>query len=1037
MDDSLKALGDILSQIAEQPYNVALHIQHIQVAQSSLGLDSELKSAMEMMSEFLAVDPEHIWLPLIRQKEASVDLDTADGVEELLAFYDRAERDYFSIPLLQKHLQFIVDRYEKYHGDDKEMKPADLGDLFSEEWTRDVMNSVVGKGQNHLTQSCLLWDMQRDWELERLAVTPKSEREAAIERVEQFLLDRLRQPHSNHDETFQTYSSFTTNYKPPAEYENLLIAASKTRGIAVRSWERREPFEIALRQSPSLQNYGAYIACEWRAKHIDIFTAGGIYERAITDAASERFKGVPGAEEALRSFWIGYLDAARSGEADFEDEMQIVQRAIRSVPASGEVWARYMRLLERIEAALEEEEDQEGRETVHDVFTRALDTKVVQQDVEQIIPVILARASYERRRLQSGKADEDGLATLIGVLESGIEMVLQLSKAGDARLRLEKVLADVYERVAQMPDGAFTTWQTVAKRQKSSYIVWTAYTESLIKNQKYDEARSVFSDVCMKQIDWPEAIWEAWISFEQLYGSVADMEACLEKVLKAQYLNNDRRVKEAERAGYQTQLEAQTVGVTQEAAGTTSVNSTLVAVASAAPMEVDAQAPAMKAESRGTKRMAEDEPVVAESSKKVKTEPKPPPLKRDRENCTVFVADLPSDVMDDDLKQLFKDCGSVREVKITPLPDTLVATVEFDERDSIPAALTKDKKRINEHEISVHLAWKSTLYVTNFPESADDPYMRNLFGKYGTIFEIRWPSKKFKATRRFCYIQYTSPAAAEAALELHEHELGPGLSIKVYISNPERKKERTDHDADEREIYVAGLSKFTTKADLQKLFRTYGQVKDVRMAAEEDGHARGYAFVEYESTNDAQAALAANNHELKRRRIAVTLADPRVRARHKTITETGLTRTAEIRQRSVRLRGLPPNTQEGLLQQTLEKLALIKRVEVFEDKHEAVAELENAAEAGKLLLRMEPILFNGHTLRLSEEGRQESSAPPPKAGGMFVPRKAGPSRPKAGLGFSRAGTKSRNSVDVAGGSESTGDGAKGQDDFRKLLMGRK
>jgi len=71
------------------------------------------------------------------------------------------------------------------------------------------------------------------------------------------------------------------------------------------------------------------------------------------------------------------------------------------------------------------------------------------------------------------------------------------------------------------------------------------------------------------------------------------------------------------------------------------------------------------------------------------------------------------------------------------------------------------------------LAWKSTLYVTNFPESADDPYLRNLFGKvspeielmlvpadiikYGTIFEIRWPSKKFKATRRFCYVQFTSP----------------------------------------------------------------------------------------------------------------------------------------------------------------------------------------------------------------------------------------------------------------------------------------
>ena len=95
---------------------------------------------------------------------------------------------------------------------------------------------------------------------------------------------------------------------------------------------------------------------------------------------------------------------------------------------------------------------------------------------------------------------------------------------------------------------------------------------------------------------------------------------------------------------------------------------------------------------RGTKRTAEDDPL-SESHKKAKIgiitfnplvrkryltsllEQKGPPLKRfvdffvilhelwtekftahrDRENSTVFVADLPHGVTDDDLKQLFKD----------------------------------------------------------------------------------------------------------------------------------------------------------------------------------------------------------------------------------------------------------------------------------------------------------------------------------------------------------------------------------------------
>lgn len=60
-------------------------------------------------------------------------------------------------------------------------------------------------------------------------------------------------------------------------------------------------------------------------------------------------------------------------------------------------------------------------------------------------------------------------------------------------------------------------------------------------------------------------------------------------------------------------------------------------------------------------------------------------------------------------------------------------------------------------------------------------------------------------------------------------------------------------------------------------------------------------------------------------------------------TETGLGQHAETESRSVRLRNLPDSVQEGLLQQFLEKLAPIKRVEVFLPIHQAVVEFENAA----------------------------------------------------------------------------------------------
>lgn len=50
-------------------------------------------------------------------------------------------------------------------------------------------------------------------------------------------------------------------------------------------------------------------------------------------------------------------------------------------------------------------------------------------------------------------------------------------------------------------------------------------------------------------------------------------------------------------------------------------------------------------------------------------------------------------------------------------------------QDIVPAALTKDKKKINDVEIEVSVAWQSTLYVTNFPENSDDASIRELFGQ--------------------------------------------------------------------------------------------------------------------------------------------------------------------------------------------------------------------------------------------------------------------------------------------------------------------
>ena len=88
-----------------------------------------------------------------------------------------------------------------------------------------------------------------------------------------------------------------------------------------------------------------------------------LYERAIAEAAKRRFAGDHNAEAALRTFWVGYIDILvsapfpiRSNTAHWnapgfqrigEGEKTVFTRASRSVPGSGEVWARFIRFLVR------------------------------------------------------------------------------------------------------------------------------------------------------------------------------------------------------------------------------------------------------------------------------------------------------------------------------------------------------------------------------------------------------------------------------------------------------------------------------------------------------------------------------------------------------------------------------------------------------------------------------------------------------------------------------------------------------------------
>ena len=80
-----------------------------------------------------------------------------------------------------------------------------------------------------------------------------------------------------------------------------------------------------------------------------------------------------------------------------------------------------------------------------------------------------------------------------------------------------------------------------------------------------------------------------------------------------------------------------------------------------------------------------------------------------------------------------------------------------------------------------------------------------------------------------------------------------------------------------RKLYVGNLPFTTGEQDLQQLFASAGTVETVNLMRDmATGRARGFAFVEMASEEDAQNAIATlNNHDFGGRNITVNEARPK------------------------------------------------------------------------------------------------------------------------------------------------------------------
>ncbi|GAA6013848.1 hypothetical protein JCM11491_000444 [Sporobolomyces phaffii] len=1086
-DALLQRYSTTLEQLATSPFDRQLYTDRVSLARQ-LGLGDELDHArLDLADHFPLTRTEwDEWLDDRRALLPPAPVDDVEPYMHLVELYRRASRDYLSIPLLVSFSQWVIASYYTAQGlslpptavddeggdEDEPMEPAErrtaqpdplLGVVFSIEAVREICQEVLTVGGLHLSESSKLWSVWRNFETD-LLVMEKTPDQLIV--VEELYTQRLQVPHLNIKQTFDEYSRFVTKFDND-NYDQSLPAASKLYSGAAKKSDEREIEEAKLKTANySAPAYLEYIAWEREVKRPDVALVKALLNRAVADHPNEA------------ELWETFVEFEwRLPEKDRELS-RVGEQSIRFNPGNSLLWATYFRIAEKLE---------QGPEGVEGLFARAIATGLFETDMDAAVTLYHARAAFHRRQVdRSGSEEEEGgggpdvelVGLVLGVLQEGIAKTKQIHKKGDKQHRLEKFMIRVYERF-QMVEEAGKLWADLTKAEPWSYAAWYGRADFETRAGRYDRAHQVYlAASAARGVDYPEYLLEPWLNFEQECGTNEDLQFAIVKVKRSRKNLERRRAREAEQAAV-TAAAAAKGGYAQQPSAANEADSFIAAAVQAG------------AGPESTTKKRERSPLddAAASAKKAKVDAAPAveasnasEPKRDREHSTVFAISSGS-MTEQDVANLFKDCGAIRESKVKEIDGKTYAMLEFMDKESVLAAQTKDKKRINEAEIEVYIAWQSCLYVTNFPESFDKPAIEKLFDQYGVIFDTRWPSKRFKNTRRFCYVQFANPAHAQAALELNGTELEPGHRLGVFVSDPARKKSRTDLGANNREVYVSSLAKFVKEDELRKAFEPYGTIKGIRLVTDDKGDCKGFAFVEYEEEASAQAALALNNHELRKRRMAVTIAQSRQTGTAKNNNNQvsggggGGARTSsklESENRSVRVRGLVPGTDEAIVQQAFEKFAPVDKVVYEVGETEAVVMFEHAADVGKVLMQRDSILVDDKKVDVFADGRQvrtaqgKNPATAREEGGAattttttktktndvpLMPRQASRGRGRVGLAGGRGGRGGRGGLGFGGrgGSGAAAAGAtppsadpgtgtgggqgepKGQDAFRAML----
>ncbi|KFP84793.1 Nucleolin, partial [Apaloderma vittatum] len=292
---------------------------------------------------------------------------------------------------------------------------------------------------------------------------------------------------------------------------------------------------------------------------------------------------------------------------------------------------------------------------------------------------------------------------------------------------------------------------------------------------------------------------------------------------------------------------------------------------------------------------SEDEKPVKEAPGKRKKEmanksaPEAKKKKMDGPNSpfSVFVGNLTPSKEFEELKTGLKEFFGKKNIEVLDVrigASKRFGYVDFSSAEDMDKALQMNGKKLMGLEVKLEKAKSKetmkenkkerdarTLFVKNLPYRLTEDEMREVFEN---AQEIRIVMNKDGNSKGMAYIEFKTEAEANKALE---EKQGTEVDGRAMVIDFTGEKSQQDHqkgggERESKTLIVNNLSYAASEETLQELFK---KASSIKMPQTNQGRPKGYAFVEFATTEDAKEALnSCNNTEIEGRTIRLEFSSP-------------------------------------------------------------------------------------------------------------------------------------------------------------------